>query len=195
MSHLIVGLGNPGKEYAGTRHNAGRIVLDAFRRAQNFSEWEKRNELEAFSSRGEVAGDSVLLLLPETYMNNSGRAVKKALKGLSVDAEVTVVYDEIDMPLGALKISYDRGSGGHHGVDSLMEALGTRAFTRLRIGIAPVYEGVMRKPKGEEAVHSFLMKPFTPEERTVLEGVSTKANTGLELLIKEGRAAAMNAIN
>ena len=195
MEFVVVGLGNTGEKYEGTRHNAGRSALMAFQRAHQFPPWEMRGEFEALSCRGTIEGTAVELLLPENFMNNSGRAVRKALSSREANAEVVVVYDDIDIPLGALKISYDRGSGGHHGVDSVISELKTRAFTRLRVGIAPLYDGVLRKPKGEDAVMTFLMKPFTPEEQTLFDDVAQKVDEALVTLIREGRARAMTVIN
>lgn len=195
MEYVVVGLGNPGEKYAATRHNAGRTALIAFQQAFSFPQWEVRKEYEALFSRGLLSGAAVHLLLPETFMNNSGKAVKKVLKDSPPGTEVIVVYDDIDMPLGQLKISHDRGSGGHHGVNSVIAELKTRAFTRIRIGITPCFDGIVRKPKGEEAVMNFLMKPFTKEEQQELETVLAKLNQAVELFVTKGRAAAMNATN
>ena len=192
---MIVGLGNPGKEYEGTRHNTGRIVTDAFRRAHDMSMWEFDKYLQAFTSRGEVLEHAVTLVLPETYMNNSGKTVGALLKSIETPVEVVVIYDDLDLPLGTIKISYDRGSGGHHGLDSIIRELKTGAFTRIRIGITPLFEGEPRKPQGEDVVGNFLMKPFTPEERVVLEEVGAKVDGALALLMKEGIARAMNVFN
>lgn len=170
-------------------------MLDAFRQANDFPLWEMRDELEAFSSKKELYGTSVQLLLPETYMNDSGRAALKALQGSAEACEVVVIYDEIDLPLGGLKVSYDRGSGGHHGIDSLVTELKTKAFTRIRVGIAPVFNGVVRKPLAGDPMLSFLLKPFTPEEREVLGEVSKKVTTALEILMQKGRVEAMNFAN
>lgn len=195
MKFLVVGLGNPGKEYEQTRHNAGRMVLDALQNAHGFSAWESHKAFSALVSSGVVEGKPVTLFFPETYMNNSGKAVKKALRETAEEVSVIVVYDDIDLPLGTLKISHGRGSGGHHGVDSVIAELGTKAFTRLRIGIAPQFEGVVRKPKGEDAVLSFLMKPFTPSEREIIEEVAKRADVAVAMVVAHGPQYAMNAVN
>lgn len=190
---MVVGLGNPGKEYEATRHNTGRMVLEHIRRAEMFSPWELDSALEALRCDGVLEDKPVRLLLPETYMNNSGKSVKKALEQEENQPELIVVYDDIDLPLGSMRISYDRSSGGHHGIDSIMEALGTRAFLRIRIGIAGVFDGVARKPQGEKAVIAFLMKPFTLEEKKTLAEVGERVGEALRCIVTRGREYAMSS--
>ena len=194
VNYIIVGLGNPGEKYEHTRHNAGRSALFHFRDHHELPEFELRKEYEAQYTKGTLGDASFDVILPETFMNDSGKAVRKLLKERA-GSEIVVLYDDIDLPFGTLKISHDRGSGGHHGVDSLIEELGTRAFTRVRIGIAPLFDGVIRKPQGEGAVPSFLLKPFTTAEEEQFTEISKHIDQVLVLVLTKGVAAAMNAVN
>lgn len=190
-----MGLGNPGNEYEGTRHNTGRSALLAFASKHKFSACNVRKELEGSICDGTLDGHKVRLLLPETYMNSSGRALSRALKDASDETQVIAVYDDLDLPLGSLKLSFDSGSGGHHGVDSLIIALKTKAFTRVRIGIAPIIGNKATKPQGHDAVHAFLMQRFTAEERKIFEHTLPRIFQALQLIVGSGRARAMNDIN
>lgn len=128
---FIVGLGNPGEKYKNTRHNIGFRVIDEFREKNNFSEFRISQKFNAEISKGEIAGQSVILAKPQTFMNNSGKAVKSLLRNLFV------IHDDIDLPLGKIKIVKNRGSAGHKGVESIIKELGTKNFIRFRIGISP----------------------------------------------------------
>ena len=157
--HLIVGLGNPGKKYEKTRHNAGFMVLD---------ELEKKELPE------------VRLLKPDAFMNDSGSAVYRAIKNYKLKAvNLIVVHDDIDIPLGKIKVSKGSGSAGHKGVESIIQALGTKDFTRIRIGILP--------PEGKPAdVETFVLKHFKKEELPLLTAAITSALSIFES--KLGRA-------
>jgi peptidyl-tRNA hydrolase, PTH1 family len=111
---LIVGLGNPGKEYENTRHNAGRIILDKIAKANDFSEWKDDMKLKSLRVKGELDSLKVEFLLPNTFMNNSGNAVAPLIDSPKKLKNLIIVYDDLDLPLGSLKISYDRSSGGHN---------------------------------------------------------------------------------
>ncbi|OGZ21766.1 MAG: hypothetical protein A3D46_00675 [Candidatus Nealsonbacteria bacterium RIFCSPHIGHO2_02_FULL_43_13] len=144
---LITGLGNPGKEYEKTRHNVGFRVIDELAK-------EKPND--------------IVLLKPQTFMNNSGEAVSKAVNFYKIKpADLWVIHDDIDLLLGELKISKNRGSAGHKGVDSIIKKLGTRDFNRVRIGICPA-EG---KP---EAVEKFVLQNFTKTEEKIIQEIIPK---------------------
>lgn len=196
MTYIIVGLGNPEQDYADTRHNAGRMVLGYFRSEKGFPEWEERIELKARVSVGELVKNTVFLVEPDNYMNNSGESIEKLVKDEKEAKHLIIVHDDIDLPIGTLRISFDRGSGGHRGVESIVRSLGTYAFTRIRVGIAPVSpEGVIRKPEGEHATERYVLKKFTKEEREKIDQVTKNAASALETIISDGRDKAMGEWN
>lgn len=196
MQWIIVGLGNPGGSYAKTRHNVGRMALEEFRLAHAFEDWEYKKSYDAQVSRGEYLGEQILLIEPETFMNASGKSLPSLIKSPEQASRLIVVHDDIDLPIGEWKISFDRGSGGHNGIKSLMETIKTNAFIRVRIGIAPINaDGKMIKPKGEDAVSSFVLGKFNPEERVILEGVYPKVLNGMTTILRDGLEAAMQEWN
>src|SRR3989339_285033 len=193
---LIVGLGNPGKEYENTRHNTGRIILEKIAKANNFPDWKDDMKLKSLRSKGELDEEKVEFLLPNTFMNNSGNAVcgiiddKKKLKNL------VVVYDDIDLPLGSLKISYDRSSGGHNGLESVIKRVKSKEFVRIRIGVSVVTSaGKLRKPKGEEAVIKFLLGSFKEDELKTIKNLSKKVAEIIVMISSEGKDKAMTLYN
>lgn len=183
MVQVIFGLGNPGAEYEGTRHNTGARVLAAFRE-------KNRNK-------------KLILLSPTTYMNKSGEAVAKVVKSKKAVANLVVIHDDLDLPLGKFKISFGRGAGGHRGVESVIKKLKTRDFIRLRVGIAPASSppagragaGKPKKPIGEKAVVDFILSKFTPQEEQKLKKLMPKLLEALAVITAEGLAAAMNRFN
>lgn len=196
MQYFIVGLGNPGEEYADTRHNAGRMVVEQFRKKNDFPEWKRDAGLKALIAKGAFGKDKVTLVAPDNFMNVSGKSVAPLVKNAK-DAERTiVVYDDLDLPLGTMKISFNRSSGGHKGVESVIKALQTAAFARLRVGICPVTpSGKPRKPKGEEAILDFIVGPFKKPEMEVMKKTAKKAVEALALIITEGREKATGEVN
>jgi len=132
----IVGLGNPGQKYQKTRHNVGWQALDACVQTWEFTPPVYRKKIDSRLGEGQVGNHEVTVLYPETFMNNSGIAVA-AVVPKDATANLVLIYDDVDVPLGQLKVSYGNGAGGHNGVASVIERLGTRDFIRIRIGIAP----------------------------------------------------------
>ena len=196
MQYLIVGLGNPGEEYVATRHNAGRMVVEVFRKKNDFSEWKKDVALKALVSKGTFGKDKVTLLAPDNFMNVSGKSVAPLVKSAKEAERTIVVYDDLDLPLGAMKISFNRSSGGHKGLESIIKALKTRAFARLRIGVCPATpSGKLRKPKGEDAILDFIIGPFKKPEQEVMQKVTKKAADALALVLSEGREKATGEVN
>ncbi|MEK7614123.1 MAG: aminoacyl-tRNA hydrolase [Patescibacteria group bacterium] len=203
MQYIIIGLGNPGEEYKNTRHNTGRIVLEAFRKKNDFSGWEIDKKLKALSSEGVVrpldgarGKEKVLLVLPETFMNNSGKSVAPLVKTKKAAEKLVVVHDDLDIPLGAMKISFNRGSGGHKGIESIKRAIKTEAFIRARIGISPATpSGKVKKPKGDKAVADFILGKFKPKEIEALKKISKKACDALGAIVSDGRERAMGEFN
>ncbi len=197
MSFIIVGLGNPGEEYELTRHNVGRIALEQFRKAHDFSEWEKIGKLNALVSEGKVPkAGKIQLVEPETFMNKSGASVKPLITSIKKAAELVVVHDDLDLPLGRIKVSFNKSSGGHRGVESIIKAIKTEAFIRVRVGISPATpKGVVKKPKGEEAINDFIIGGFKPKELELIKKESKKISEALEMIVTEGLEKAMGEFN
>lgn len=196
MAWTLVGLGNPGAEYAKTRHNAGRIALSAFVDAHSLGEWKENLKIPAHIARGSVEKSLVVCVLPDTFMNKSGAAVLPYVKSVKAAEKLVVLYDDLDLPLGKIKVSFDRGSGGHKGIESIARALKTKAFWRVRIGVSPVTaSGKLRKPSGEKDVLEFILGTFSPSELAVLKKVSTQSAHVLETMLTEGPLKAMNECN
>ena len=197
MTYIIVGLGNPGPEYTKTRHNVGRMVVEAIAQSCMATEWRVDKKLRAQVASGKMpAGNEVLFVLPENYMNRSGDSVRP-LMSKAVDIErLIIVHDDIDLPIGQIRIVHDRGAGGHNGVLSIEHVLKTRAFTRVRVGVIPTTPtGRLRKPKGAEAVHAFILTPLTPKGLLSLEGAITRAVRATHTIIEHGRDVAMAEFN
>ncbi len=186
---LVVGLGNPGSEYAATRHNAGFRVLDAFALSKGATAWRKER-----SFKGELAdlSDSrhgkLVLLKPATFMNESGLSVQKVCSFYKIPPEqVVVLYDEINLALGEVKISLSGSAGGHNGLADLLVRIAPR-FARLRIGIG-------RKPHKEMALADYVLGKFTPEEETLFTASMDRYVDSLVRLLRDGPEMAMNQIN
>lgn len=196
MKWIIVGLGNPDGEYMGTRHNTGRIVLEEFRTEHDLPEWEEKKPYKALVSAGKVGKADLLLLEPETMMNNSGKSLLTLVKSKKQAEQLVVIYDDLDLPLGKWKISFNRGSGGHRGIESVMKTLKTKAFVRIRVGISPVsLFGKMKKPSGDDAVVKHILGKFTDSEMKELKKVSKEIINGLETLLSHGLEKAMGEYN
>ena len=193
---VVVGLGNPGVEYEHTRHNVGRIALSRFLKDHAFPELVSSGKYASLISEGAVGKEKTLVMFPETFMNKSGSAVKKAVASKKQAEKLIVVHDDIDLPFGSMKISVGRGSGGHNGVASVIRSVGTKDFVRIRVGVAPATpSGNVRKPKGEQKVVDFLMGDFKKAEEVKLKHVTKNVSGAVEMCITDGVAAAMNAYN
>lgn len=196
MTWVILGLGNPDEEYARTRHNAGRMAVQKFAEVHGFSDWKDEKKAKSFVARGRVGNSLALLLLPNTYMNKSGLAAAYYIKSVKAAEKLIVAYDDLDLPLGTIKISFDRGSGGHKGIDSIMRSLKTRRFVRVRIGISPVgVNGGTRKPQGEEKVEKFILGDFSKDDMVHLKKVFKRTSDAIHAIVNDGREVAMNLYN
>lgn len=193
--YTIVGLGNPGEEYANTRHNVGWIILSDVITENALPSLLKSSKYGGLLSEGLLHGIDVSILFPTNYMNNSGTSVQKFLKDHTGDATLIVVHDEVDLPLGDIRISKDRGAGGHNGVKSIIDACGTKDFIRVRIGIAQKgLFGNIKKPTGEKLSQYVLGKFKSGEEKQFPE-ITDKVDRALELILKKGVETAMNECN
>ena len=186
--YLIVGLGNPGREYERTRHNAGFMVVDQLADLWKAG-WTREKKFEARVARTEHQGRRLILCQPQTYMNSSGEAVG-ALAGFHRIAagQVLVVVDDADLPLGEIRMRPGGSSGGHHGLESIEQHLGTRDYARQRIGIG-------RDDPAARKISGYVLSPFRPAERELLEKVLQKACEQVECWLADGTAQAMNRFN
>jgi PTH1 family peptidyl-tRNA hydrolase len=184
---LIVGLGNPGIEYQFTPHNLGFLTID--RIANNFGVEVRNRQCRALTARAVISEQSVLLAKPETYMNLSGLAVRELLAKYELNAasDLILIYDELDLPLGAIRVRQRGSSAGHNGVESVMGALGTQDFLRIRLGIAPdrkVADGV-----------KFVLTPFRKREMKRVDELVDMAAEAVKVILTDGPEAAMNRFN
>lgn len=192
---LIVGLGNPGLEYQFTPHNAGFLAID--RIAERCKVTVSNRYCKALTGRAVIGGEQVLLAKPETFMNLSGVSVRELWakygepEELNVSRDLVIVYDELDFPLGTIRIRERGSSAGHNGIESVMGAMGTDEILRVRIGIAP--EDIGAHPVRDGA--DFVLTPWKKKELTVVDEVLDRAAEAVETILAEGPAAAMNKFN
>jgi len=184
-TRLIVGLGNPGSERAADRHNAGFQVLD--RLADQYKLPLDRLEFKGLLARGTIGGEPVILLKPLSYMNLSGSVVKPVLNRYQVELEdVLIVCDDLDLPLGRIRIRASGGSAGHRGMESIITSLGTDSIARLRIGIG--------RPDGEPP-EEYVLENFSPKQSFTMETAYEKAVAATVCFVEAGAEAAMNNYN
>jgi PTH1 family peptidyl-tRNA hydrolase len=185
---LIVGLGNPGRNYARNRHNIGFICINHFARSQGVK--FDRKQSRARTGTGKIAGNEVVLAKPQTHMNSSGESVSRLVKRFKINLEdLIVIHDDLDLPLGKIRLSSGSSSGGHKGINSIIKELGSQDFIRLRIGIG--------RPAGvsEEEIIAYVLSDFMPEQRKAIAPVIPKVSEAILCLLTEGLEAAMNRYN
>lgn len=196
MAWVVVGLGNPGAEYENTRHNTGRMALLHFAKYAESPAWKEDKKSMSLTTGATVGKTILALLLPNTFMNKSGSAVVKLVKSVKAAERLIVVYDDLDLPLGKIKISFDRGSGGHKGIESITRAVKTKKFTRIRVGISPeASNGTIKKPHGEKEVNDFILKRFKEDELAELKKVFKRVAEAIDVTVAEGPMIAMNHFN
>jgi len=172
--YYIVGLGNPGEEYELTRHNTGRLALADF-------------------AKNPPAGGKVIF--PDTFMNNSGLALKPIIKSKKMAEHLIVVHDDLDLPLGRFKIVFGRDSAGHKGVESVIKNIRTKDFIRIRVGISPVTPaGKIKKPPAEKVI-AYIIGKFKPAELKIMSKISKKITSAIEMIMGEGLQKAMSLYN
>ena len=192
----VVGLGNPGEEYAKTRHNTGRIILELIAGREDFSEWKSDMKSKALLASGKVAKTKMQFVAPDNFMNNSGGSVKPFIKVKKDLEKLVVIYDDLDLPIGRIKISFNRSSGGHNGVESIIKSVKSQEFVRVRVGISPhTPGGKTKKPTGEKAVIDFLMKDFKDAELAELKKLSKTITEALVVFDTEGKDKMMTLFN
>jgi PTH1 family peptidyl-tRNA hydrolase len=193
---IVVGLGNPGEEYKNTRHNAGRIMLETLSKKHDFSAWKDDKSIKALLSKGELDGEKMSFVMPNNFMNNSGKSVGPFIKSKKDLAKLVVVYDDLDLPIGRIKLSFNRSSGGHNGLESIIKAVKSQEFLRIRVGISPATsKGLAKKPTGEKVVHDFLLKNFKDSELAELKKLSKKIGEALVCISSESKDKAMSLFN
>jgi len=199
---LIVGLGNPGATYLHTRHNIGFAIADATAerthlqlstgharpsKRSSWTAWWKRQAL-AESGQGTYAGHAFTLIKPLTFMNRSGEAVAHYMQALHLTAQdVLVIFDDISLPVGTVRLRKQGGAGGHNGVQSIIDHLGTAAFPRLRFGVGNDFE------RGQQI--DYVLSPFAPDEQAVVETAIVQATDAVLAMVREGMETAMNRYN
>ncbi len=195
MQWIFVGLGNPGGEYDGTRHNVGRDFLASIAKEEGVMKWKEDIKAHSLTAKAEIFGKKATLLLPDTYMNNSGSALTSLVATAKAAETLVVLQDELDMPLGRIKLSYGSSAGGHNGIISIQRALKTKDFIRIRIGISPVTpKGKVKKPEAE-AVTDFVLGKFKASEQEKLKMVQKLVAEAIKLLLTEGRDHATMVIH
>ena len=201
MAYIIIGLGNPGNEYAKTRHNAGRMTVELFAKTEGFPEFVLRKAAKASVSEGLIEStgkdEKVSLVIPEVSMNLSGKVAPSFVKSVKAAQKLLVIRDDLDLPLGVIKITgYGRGSGGHKGVESIMRALKTKEFAQMKIGISGATpKGKLKKPGSEEKVITHVIGKFSPKEELILKETLRRAAKAARLFVSYGIDKAMLEAN
>jgi len=178
---IIIGLGNPGEQYKNTRHNIGFMAIDAFAGKNSFPEFKLQKKANALVSENE----NIVLVKPQTFMNDSGKAIKEITKNTSVE-NLIVIHDDIDLPVGKIKIVKERGSAGHKGVESIIQNISNDGLIRIRIGIGS---------ENKVDAMKIVLKNFSSDEQKVIDQVFQKTAEALNLFIKEGLEKTMNEYN
>ncbi|MFQ5585721.1 MAG: aminoacyl-tRNA hydrolase [Thermodesulfobacteriota bacterium] len=182
---LIVGLGNPGDRYASTRHNIGFMVVD--RIALTYDIPVDRKGFQSLHGKGILGASRLILMKPQTFMNRSGEAVREVAAYFRISpCDILVIYDDVDLPFGRLRIRAGGGSGGHRGMRSIISTLGTDQFPRVRIGIG--------RPEGDD-VSGYVLSTFTGDEREVLDKVVGRVADAVEIICVRGIGEAMDRFN
>lgn len=194
--YTIVGLGNPGGEHVKNRHNAGRSIVEVFAKQHDIALKEQKKP-DLLAGSGEVRGERVRAIVPNTYMNKSGSAVSKYIKSVSAAKNLIAVYDDIDLPLGRVRVAYGSSSAGHNGIKSIERAVKTKNFIKIRVGVSKMVRNKAKKPEGEKAVVEYLLGNFTKGELEKLEGpIYERATLAIRTILEtRDPVLAMNAVN
>lgn len=191
----IVGIGNPGEEYAETRHNIGMMALERFIKDNDLGEPITTKKIPALISEGTLKKEKFTLIFPQTFVNKSGSAISPLVTSVKKAEQLIVVHDDLDLPLGKIKIIFNRGSGGHKGVESIVRALKTEAFVRIRVGICPTTPtGKLKKPDHKKLL-DFIVGEFKPNEMLVVKKTLKMVSEAIKRIVEEDRNVAMNEFN
>ena len=192
---IIVGLGNPGKEFERTRHNLGFVVIDEFAKKNRFPKFKLKKEFLAMISEKKIGKEKIVLAKPQTFMNNSGKAVKLLIENWKLKIEnLTVIHDDLDIPFGKIKISFGRGSAGHKGVQSIIDEIGTKNFVRFRVGIGTGSNRTASN-RAKSNRKDLVLQKFSKKEEKALKRVIDLTCKAIEISIKEGVGKAMSEFN
>jgi len=191
----IVALGNPGDEYRDTRHNIGWLVLDGIREHFGFSEPSRSHVHKGLLGNGLIGNEAVQYLYPETFMNQSGQAVRPLVPAAEVN-RLVVLHDDVALAFGEIKISFGRGSGGQNGAQSIIDTLGTKEFIRVRLGIAPrsFWTGQVKRPASDKLA-PYVLGRLNKKESSQLPALIKTVAEGLETIVRDGYVVAMNKYN
>lgn len=183
---LVVGLGNPEERYLNTRHNLGFEVVDAFAKSFDNGQWTFDKNLKSEILNSQISNVKCILAKPQTYMNNSGLAIKLLTTYYKIHTtDVIIIHDELDLPLGKIKVRLGGAAAGHHGVESIIAALNTDQFIRIRLGIGPF----------RVSAEKFVLEPFIHSEKAQVKHMIKQALKALDILLKKGLAIAQNQYN
>lgn len=183
---IIVGLGNPGRKYERTRHNAGFMAIDGL--ARDLRSEVSQEKHHALVGRARIGSEETVLAKPQTYMNESGKAAAAIVRAVyAASADLIVIHDELDLPLGSLRVKSGGGHGGHNGLRSIIEHLGSSDFVRVRIGIG--------RPKTDRDAVDYVLSPFLAEEKQTLSDVMARVVEAVKTIVLEGPTRAMNMFN
>ena len=187
---LIVGLGNPGQSYANNRHNIGFLCVNYFARTQGIKFDQKKGR--ARIGTGRVAGNEVVLAKPQTYVNLSGESVSSLIKRFNISLDdLIVIHDDLDLPLAKIRVSHGSSSGGHKGINSIMNYLGSQDFTRIRIGIGRPDKAEV----SEDEIIAYVLSDFTPEQKQVIAQIIPRVSEAILCLLTEGLTSTINKYN
>jgi PTH1 family peptidyl-tRNA hydrolase len=188
---LIVGLGNPGKEYSANRHNIGFLCIDHFARMHRINLDKKQGKSRV--GIGNICGDQVILAKPHTYMNASGISVSQLVRKHKIALEdLLVVHDDLDLPLGKIRVRKGSSAAGHNGINSIIASLGTQDFIRIRVGISRPQAS---HESAEETIVDYVLGDFTPQDKPVVEDIIRRVSNAIVCLITEGLTSTMNKFN
>jgi PTH1 family peptidyl-tRNA hydrolase len=200
MAYIIAGLGNPGEEYTNTRHNTGRIMIEHLAKKFDFSEFKDHPKTKSRIAEGTIGAgkkkQDVKLVEPNNFMNRSGASIAPFISSVKKAQQLIVIYDDLDLGIGSIKVSYNKSAGGHRGLDSVIKALKTMEFIRIRVGISPVTAaGKVKKPIGGEVVEKHILGQFKKPEQDTLKKVAKTVAEAIEMIILEGKDKAMGEFN
>ena len=191
---LIVGLGNPGKAYAHNRHNIGFRCINYLARLHSIS--IKGHQCQSQVGTGKIAGVEVLLAKPKTFVNQSGEALGRLMRKYSIPVnDLIVIYDDLDLPLGKLRLRPSGSAGGHKGINSIISALGSEDFPRIQVGIGRPTTEDAAAITDEDVIVSYVLSDFTPQEEAAIKPAIATAAEAIHCILTEGIVAAMNKFN